>query len=58
MSSQSNDAYFKVKDEHGDSYLCPVGKVSDSNSISEDELEDCIGEEIIGRYSGNINIKK
>ena len=57
MAAIGNKTYFVVKDEHGDSYLCPINSVKRRDAITADELESCVEKDIVERYSGNIDIE-
>jgi hypothetical protein len=53
-----NDAkksYVLVKDSNGKTYLCPINPTWHSASVDLDEIDDCVEEEVVGRYAGNIN---
>ena len=55
MSKSDNNAYVLVKDADGEKYLCPL-KAMQAPSASVEDVEDCIEEDVIGRYAGNITI--
>lgn len=57
MTTQNENKYFIVKDEHGGDYLCPLAQVKDRTAVSEDELRECVEKDVVGRYSGNIEIE-
>ncbi len=57
MATVNNETYFVVRDEHGDDYLCPLNSVRNKDTITDDELDSCVEKDIVGRYSGNIDIE-
>jgi len=57
LAAINNKAYFVVKNEHGDSYLCPINSVKRRGAITADELASCVEEDIVERYFGNIDIE-
>jgi hypothetical protein len=57
MSQSDNNAYVLVKDTDGERFLCPINTTR-KFAYSVEDLEDCIEEDVIGRYAGNITIKQ
>ena len=57
MSQSDSNAYVLVKDADGEKYLCPL-KTIKASSVSVEDVDDCIEEDVIGRYAGNITIKQ
>lgn len=56
MSQNDSNAYVLVKDADGEKFLCPL-KAMKSSSVAVEDVDDCIEEDVIGRYAGNITIK-
>ena len=56
MSQNDSNAYVLVKDADGEKYLCPL-KAMKAASVTVEDVDDCIEEDVIGRYAGNITIK-
>ena len=54
--TQTND-YFVVKDAENIDYLCPVDAVKNRAAVTDQELEECVEKDVVGRYSGNIDIE-
>ena len=48
-------AYLFVKDSNGKKYLCPINPTRHPATSDPDEIDDCVEEEVVGRYAGNIN---
>jgi hypothetical protein len=48
--------YVRVKDQMGNDFICPVGSLIDPEKATEEELENCVDDRIVGRYAGNIEI--
>ena len=57
MTENNDETFVLVKDANGDNLLCPVDTVQDASSVNPDEIDDCVGEEVVRRYAGNIKIK-
>ena len=57
MSEDSNETFVLVKNNNGDNYLCPLDTVKDISSVNVDDIDDCVEEDVVGRYAGNIKIK-
>jgi hypothetical protein len=57
MYRNNNDTFVLVKDSTGERFLCPVKETQNPSTIRIEENDDCIEEDVIRRYSGNINIK-
>ena len=55
--ARNEDTFVLVKSSKGENYLCPLNAVRNNSSISVDEIDNCVEEDVIGRYAGNINIK-
>lgn len=51
-----NDKYVRVKDYAGNEFLCPINALKNPKDVSEEDLEDCVDDATVGRYSGNIDI--
>ncbi|MFO7739944.1 MAG: hypothetical protein R6V46_15810 [Desulfatiglandaceae bacterium] len=48
--------YVRVKDGAGNAFLCPIDALKDPKEATEDEIENCVDDATVGRYSGNIKI--
>ena len=57
MAKDDNTTLIKVKDPKGNKYLCPIDTNSNHSTDLVEVNDDCIEEDVIGRYAGNINIK-
>ena len=57
MSQENNETFVLVKNNKGDNYLCPLGTVKDISSVNVDDIDDCVEEDVVGRYAGNIKIR-
>jgi hypothetical protein len=51
---EKKDVWVKVKDDAGNEFICPIDALKDRNSVTDEELEDCVEDAITGRYAGNI----
>lgn len=57
MSKDNGDTYVLVKNSIGENYLCPINAIQNPSSIVNDEMDDCVEEDVIRRYAGNIKLK-
>jgi len=57
MRTHDDSKYISVKDERGEDYFCPMARVKDRTAVSEKELRECVEKDVVGRYSGNIEIE-
>jgi hypothetical protein len=48
------DVWVKVKDDAGNEFICPIDALKDRNSVTDEELENCVEDAVAGRYAGNI----
>jgi hypothetical protein len=56
MSDNYSDTFVMVKDGSGEDFFCPLDFVHDVSSPTSDDLSDCVGADVVGRYAGNIKI--
>lgn len=52
------EKYFKIKDAAGGVFLCPMSALKRVEEASEEELANCVDEDVVGRYAGDIKIVK
>ena len=57
MSKDDEKKFVLVKDSKGEKFLCPIDAGQDPSSIRIDEEDDCVEDDVIGRYAGNLKIK-
>ncbi len=48
--------YVKVKDMAGNDFVCPLDALKDPAGISEEELDHCVEDAVVGRYAGQLKI--
>ncbi|HEX5681760.1 MAG TPA: hypothetical protein VFX82_13085 [Desulfobacterales bacterium] len=58
--SESNEeqVYVRVKDVAGNEFVCPIDALKNLKEVSEEVLDNCVDDATVGRYSGNIKVKK
>jgi hypothetical protein len=57
MAEEDRDRmYVRVKDGAGNDFLCPIDALKDPKEATEAEIENCVDDATVGRYSGNIEI--
>jgi len=57
MAKFNNNSYVKLIDKNGNEYLCPIDAVKSRDAVSDQELDDCVENDVVGRYAGNIEIE-
>ncbi|MGW8187471.1 MAG: hypothetical protein ACWGNK_09390 [Desulfobacterales bacterium] len=55
---KGKETYVKVTDGAGNEFICPIDALKDRASASEEELENCVDDGVVGRYASNIDIEK
>ena len=53
---KNNALYVRVKDQIGNDFICPIESLIDPEKSTEEELENCVDDGVVGRYAGNIEI--
>jgi hypothetical protein len=48
--------YVRVKDGAGNQFLCPIDALKDIKKATDDEIENCVDDAVVGRYAGEIKI--
>jgi hypothetical protein len=56
MNTNTKNVYIDVKDERGFDYVCPLEAVVDRDSVSDQEIYDCVEKDVVEQYAGNIDI--
>jgi hypothetical protein len=57
MSNYDDTEYIMTKAKNGQKFLCPINSDRGHLDHSVDLNDDCIEEDVVRRYSGNINVK-
>jgi hypothetical protein len=52
----TKDLYVRVKDNAGNEFICPIDSLKEVKEATSEELEHCVDNATMGRYSGNIDI--
>jgi hypothetical protein len=50
--------YVRVKDRTGNGFICPIESLIDPARATEEELENCVDDGVVGRYAENIEIER
>ena len=53
---EKKDVWVRVKDNAGNEFICPLNALKERKSATDEELENCVDDAVVGRYSGNIDI--
>ncbi len=57
MFKYDDTTFILVKDKDGERFLCPINSDRSVSSKTIELNDDCIEEDVVGRYAGNINIE-
>ena len=55
--AESKSVYVRAKDGAGNQFVCPLEALKDVKDATEEELEDCVDDAVVGRYAGDIKIQ-
>ena len=50
--------YIRLKDKAGSEFLCPLDDLKSIKDATDEELAECVEEDVVGRYAGDIEIVK
>lgn len=53
---ETKERFVRVRDRAGNEFICPLSALKDMESASDEELEQCVDDGTLGRYSGNIDV--
>ncbi len=56
MLKYDDTTFILVKDKDGERFLCPINSDRSVSSKTIELNDDCIEEDVVGRYAGNINV--
>jgi hypothetical protein len=45
--------YVPAKDDNGVDFFCPAGAVEENRKMAGEALDDCVEQDVVGRYPGN-----
>jgi hypothetical protein len=48
--------YVRVRDGSGNLFLCPIDALKDPKEATDQELENCVDDAVVGRYAGEIKV--
>ena len=48
--------YTRITAEDRNDYICPLDLAQRKSTLTIDDLDDCVEAEVVGRYSGHLNI--
>ena len=58
MATETQDrVYVRVKDGAGNDFICPLDALKKPSQARDQELDNCVDDATVKRYSGNIKIK-
>ena len=46
--TDKNNLYVRVKDQTGNDFICPIDSLIDLEKATEDELENCVDDGVVG----------
>ena len=53
---KKKQVYVRVKDGVGNQFLCPIDALKDIKKATDDEIENCVDDAVVGRYAGEIKV--
>lgn len=54
MSKENKNTFILVTDSKGQKILCPINHRQKASANNKDSINNCIEEEVVGRYDGNL----
>ena len=54
--TEKKSVYVRVKDGAGNLFLCPIDALKDPKQASQEELENCVDDAVVGRYAEEIKV--
>jgi hypothetical protein len=57
MGSKKSNIYIRKTSKEGQKILCPIDDSSDTITIAKDDFEECVEQDVVARYAGNIEIQ-
>lgn len=57
MKNTEQATHFPISDENGADFLCPIDAVKNQNAITDREFDECVEEDVVRRYSGNVKVQ-
>ncbi len=55
---EKRDVWVRVKDDAGNEFICPLNSLKDRQSATDEELDNCVDDAIIGRYAAKLDIEE
>jgi len=55
--ADKDSVFVRVKDQSGNEFICPIESLIDPENASEDVLDNCEDDGVVGRFAGNIDIQ-
>jgi hypothetical protein len=56
--SMQDQVYVRVKDAAGNEFVCPIDALQALGEAPVEVLDQCVDDATVGRYAGNIKIRK
>lgn len=53
---EKHSVFTRITTEENNEYICPLEIVQAKGSIQDDDLDDCVEAEVVGRYIGTMEI--
>lgn len=54
--TKKKQVYVRVKDGSGNAFLCPIDALKEPKDATEEELENCVDDAVVGRYAGEVDV--
>jgi hypothetical protein len=56
FEKEKKEVWVRVKDTAGNEFICPLDALKERRIATEEELENCLDDAVLGRYAGNIDV--
>jgi hypothetical protein len=58
VSAAREKRFVKVKDSHGNEWLCPLDAMKEVKDATQEELEDCVELDVVTHTAGDIDAER
>jgi hypothetical protein len=57
MNQKRSNIYIRKTSQEGQEILCPIDDAGDPNTTFIEDNEECVEQDVVGRYAGNIEVQ-
>ena len=55
--ADDKSVFVRVKDQSGNEFICPIESLIDPENATEEVLDNCVDDGVVGRFASNIDIQ-